>query len=1408
LFSQKNPPNLPKEKKHPTLRIHQRTPLHIFLLLIIALSLQAQEKLPFQYLNTTNGLANNICYKVFTDSKGTVWVGTQNGLSRYLGNGFKNYLPDSTRTGNIKGLIIKDIIEDPQGYLWIAAQGGGLNRYDPRTDQFVAYQHSANDPLSLSNNDVTALCLDKSGRLWVGTFAGGLNLFDQKTGKFQNFPLTSEPISEVNAFGKNSVSHILQCEENPDLLWLAGNHGIYRFDTKTLRMQHFPSSRPYTQFMSVHHLLQGPSGYLWAATYGAGVTLFRKSDATWEYFPPHPEKWEAYSSRDNIMLDMTYTNTAAANEIWVASLDQGLGLFNTATKTYRFFKTLQNDEKFPSVNAVTVDKAGRLWVANHERGLAINDPQSQAFQYALIKGDLCMGNQYNQTTDFAEDQARGLLYVTTTGCNGFYVFEKKNDIWQYKQSSKLPDFPENSLYCVEVDASGRVWVGGDNYSWSGGKGNGNIPTLSQYFPERNQLVAVKHPTVLNLKINKHRIRDITADASGNVWIATDGLGLVQYNPILDDYLLHRLPNSENGYQTNDILADKTGKIWMTTTENGLFCFNPQGNSFKHYNNFLTPKISCIGEDIEGNIWVGLSGKGVQIVHPNNDTAQKLTVPDASNKLPFPTLTHIESSPEGDLWLTTETGLCRYDKEGRRFELFDQGDGLSDAFYFGKGFTISKNGNMFIGQDGGFCYRTLSKTKEKTENTFSLLFTDLKTRGEFIDIQEKLTLNQTINLKDNENTITIRFALLDYTRPEKVRYLYQMEGIDNILNSTNDSRGEVTYHQLPPGNYKFKVIAADHEGNYCPAKIMQLHIAAPWWASWWAYLVYAILLGYLLNFLWKNQLKRTIAQEEARRLRDLDEQKTRLYGNITHEFRTPLTLLLGPTERVLSSFEKTSDEEVKSVLQSVRQNGQRLLNLVNQILDIRQREYDYQHIYWENGDVMQVIEETIKSFQPLSKIHEIKLVFHADTSQLMMDFDRDKLEHILQNLLSNALKFTPKGGLIAVNASIQPNDELLIKISDNGVGIHETELPHVFNRFYQASNQATNKAGGGTGIGLALVKELVELLGGRVAVESCVGKGTTFFVRLPQTARSINPARFSAAEDSDPNQSIQSFRFSTLENIQPETIIPNKFPMDESTQSERPSILIIEDNPEIATYIGSCLGNYEVSYAENGRIGLEKAFDALPDLVICDWMMPEKDGLEVCQTLKDDECSSHIPIIMLTARASIGDRVEGLRRGADVYLSKPFVEEELRVQVEQLLRTRQLLAEKFAQKIQQIAPETSLPAVLGLSQKDVEIEDAFLQKTLDCIRNNVNDTNLNVEKLGLLLNISHSQLHRKLSSLLQKTPTQIIRECRLEVSKKLLLETELTVAEVAYKCGFEDASYFTRVFTKEVGQSPKVFAQRK
>jgi signal transduction histidine kinase/DNA-binding response OmpR family regulator len=941
---------------------------------------------------------------------------------------------------------------------------------------------------------------------------------------------------------------------------------------------------------------------------------------------------------------------------------------------------------------------------------------------------------------------------------------------------------------------------------------------------------------------------ILEDSQCNMWFGTNGRGVSRYDPDngRGSFTHFNMEEGLSGTDVYSMLEDNQGNLWFGTG-GGVSRYERDApttdgedrGSFTHFTKeqgLSGRAVFSMLKDSQGNLWFGTDGGLNRYDPPDNyrDHRGRGSFTHYTTKAGLSDNSVFSILEDGmkNIWISTQKGITLLiphlnesssagDSEGIDYQFFTFGkeDGLKRTDFERNSACVDHNNRIWWGSISGLTMLDLNKFELPTD-TPRIRLEHIEVKQAFIDYRGLADTSYrhtlpfgkalshsfdsvvpfynypvTMTLPYDLNHLTFHFSAIDWAAPHKIKYSYLMEGLDEDW-SIPQSEPKADYRNLPDSTFTLKVKAVGAAQKWSKPFEYTFTVRPPWWLTVWAYAFYGLIIASLLYTLYRFLLNRRLQLAETHRLRELDQVKTKLYTNITHEFRTPLTVILG----MVDQLKDQAGEATKEGLKMIRRNGRQLLNLVNQLLDLRKLESGTMPVRMMQGDILLYLKYILESFHSYCASKEIRLHFLTGLKELNMDYDPEKILTILSNLLSNAIKFTPEGGdvylQLAVGSWQSAGDQLptgnclLLTVKDTGIGIPEEKLPHIFDRFYQVDDEATRRAEG-TGIGLALTRELVKLLGGSITVKSTIGEGTEFTVDLPvtQTAASLTEAVDS--------QSVKS-QVTLFVPALPEKVEGN--PLAEEDE-ERPLALIIEDNKDVVSYLTGCLEKeYVLQVAYNGQQGIDKAIEIIPDIIISDVMMPEKDGFEVCQTLKNDERTSHIPIIMLTAKADITSKIEGLERGADAYLAKPFHKEELLVRIKKLLELRKKLWQYYRSLAISESKELKIPT--GLEVENAE--NAFVSKVCEIVEGHLMDIEFNVKKLCREVGLSNSQLNRKISALTGYPAKRFIRHIRLSHAKVMLVNTDETITAVAFDNGFSDPDYFSRVFRKEFGLTPTEF----
>jgi signal transduction histidine kinase/ligand-binding sensor domain-containing protein/DNA-binding response OmpR family regulator len=1337
-------------------------------------------------------------YSLIQDTSGFIWMGNDGAIVKYDGYKFSVFKPpeDFIHLDKIKRKNITEISLDQYGNLWFGTVTSGLSRFDPETEEFFHYPYIQNAPNSITEGSVLSIACNK-GSIWVGTNKG-LNRVE-----FNPSQPDSIKVIQFRTAGNNGLAldkHKLLGNNIKDLyidkgqnLWIGTDKGLSKLDLSAAKNHKLTKEYSFEHFVKMGDTLTGI------------------------HF-------------DNI----TSISPGLSGDLWIAGQDEEkkvcLDLYTYHTKEFHSLRFKEPINK--RITSIVHARNGSLWLATYGEGVKkIDFPD---LEKKARKGNLPLVSyttynftywgtmSTNRIMSLIEDHS-GAVWIGTAYCYLFKAAPSRSWLQYHQIPSDLSDAPLVS-YAME-DSERDVWLGTTEHG------------LFRKGIHSQEYENFRHNPANSNSISSDAVNFVFEDRNKKLWIGTKK-GLNSYDKNISLFTRYNhLPNAPKGF-TYSIYEDRNGILWLSCFGEGLFLFDTQKEKFWHYKHdsadeksLKSNTITQVFEDHEGTIWVvgfylhkviknkknteGLdrltfelqgvpADIGLVVIHEDRqnrfwggtgytgllhiDPKSGEIVKDYKEKNGFlldgEGVFSIEEDNEGNLWAFGPSGIQKFDLKNEVFEFFGETSGVS---YSTSGRLTDKNKNGWIlsttGKNGYYVFHPDSirrnKIPPKVLITKFRLFNQVVKPDSKGPIQKPVSKIKNIILKHNQDNFAFEYVALHYDRTKQIQYAYQMEGIDEDWVYVGNER-IARYPKLAPGNYKFRVKAANADGvwNEKGASV-DIEILKPWWGTWLAYLIYTVSFSGAIVFFYRYQLKNKLQIQEAKRLTELDAVKTKLYTNITHEFRTPLTIILGMAAQIRTNPRDWFSEG----LQMIERSGKNLLHLVNQMLDLSKLEGGGLSVNLIQADIIVYLKYLFESFHSMAEGKEIALQFKSIQKSFMMDYDPDKILNIVFNLVSNAIKYTDKGGTITMTADPKQGSEKYFEMSiqDTGAGISAENLPLIFDRFYQASD-GRGKAGG-TGLGLAIVKELIHLMKGSVSVKSEMGKGTTFTIILPVTRNVVlgEEPMMSGIKEQLP------FELAAEGIQQDEKIIKTE---------GKPLLLIVEDNPDVVTYLSSFLSkDYQVMVGNDGKEGIDLAIENIPDLILSDVMMPVKDGFELCNTLKTDERTSHIPIILLTAKADLSSKFEGLKLGADDYLSKPVIREELELRLRNLMESRKQLQEYY-RKI--------YPALH--KEEKYQKENIFMNRLHEIFEANLDDENHDIKTLCRKLNISRMQLHRKIKALTGKSASHYLRFLRLHKAKELLLSTDKSISEIAYDVGFKALSYFSTSFSEEFGQSPKEFRQ--
>lgn len=1352
--------------------------------MLLSLGVNAND-MQFKHLDINNGLSNNQVKAICSDSHGYLWVGTVNGLNRFDGHSVKVFKKIDNDSTSLPDNYIYDIYEDNSGKLWINTFVG-LTIFDPKTEKFGTKHPVFSRGVEIPRNDIANIINDKEGNLWIFHRSTGVYKYDVKTDSVVHLRIGHELlpnaitdakidskgnfwvlsrgvsievinqstnqvirriISELDdiQFSLNDYNFYLDNDDQPWIYIVNSEYGVFHLDTKKMQLVHYNS---HSKKHKISHdniacITCKQNGDILIGTDHGGLNLIDKKSGKLTVF--EYDQGDKNSLSQNSITAILKDNN---DIIWIGTYKKGVNyyhpdLFKFSTYTQNPIRNnwITNND----VNTFAEDKKGNLWVGTNGGGLLYFDRNAKTFKSFLHQPNNPNSLSSDVIVDLCIDH-KGILWIGTYmgGLNSF----DGNTFKHYQHNPQnTRSLSNNNVWAIYEDSDKQLWIG----TLGGGISvlDRNSQTFSHFTPFRSALA------------NSNFIMSIAEDQKGNLWFATsNGVDFYDKNTGRFSQFL-RSENADNTISSNatlDVYCDSRGWVWIATRE-GLNYYNPN-----------TEKFNVLGKEI------GILDNNILTILEANDGNMWLSTPQGLTNL-------IISEQEGKVIFSTKN--------------YDEKDGLHGKEFNEHGALKTRNGELVFGGADGFSIFNPANLDNKIFNP-KVVFTDLKIQNELVEIGKELNqrvlLNNALNytesiaLKHSEKTFSIGFSAINYLLPEKIVFHYKLEGFnDNWLNTGTNSR-EITYTNLHPDNYILRVYATDVENQIKSDEInLAINVLPPFWKTKWAYSLYLIFVFSLVSFIIylvikrvKNELLEEQARLETIKTHEMDMLKMKFFTNISHEFRTPLTLIISPLERIIKT---TTDSTNQQQLKLVQRNARRLLSLVNQLLDFRRLEVQGLTLDVREGELISFCRDATESFSDLSESRNLKLTFSTNIAELKALFDYDKIEKILFNLLSNAFKFTPENGNIDVNLiyeNSQTNQQQVrIEVRDTGIGIPQEKQELIFERFVQniPEGVTVNK---GSGIGLSLTREFVQMHEGTIKVSSVPDMGSCFEVTLP------------LKHHFKLQQKTQKIISPKVEFVNDETDTIH------DGEKKQCRLMIVEDNPDIRFYLKDNLKTeYEILEAANGDQAWDLIPHQMPDLVVSDIMMPGMDGIELCRTIKTDKRTSHIPVILLTARTTEQHQLEGLENGADDYITKPFNFELLALRIKKMIELRQAVRTRFQKNFEIQPSEISITS----------LDEKFLAKVKIITEENMQEPEFSVEKLSSEVGISRAHLYNKLLALTGKTPIEYIRIMRIRRAAQLLEKSQLTVMEIAYKVGFNDPRYFTKHFKSEFKLTPTQYIKK-
>ncbi len=1331
--------------------------IFIFYILFISSLINAQDNdtnYVLEYITTNQGLPHEYVTSIISDDLNVKWIGTENGLTKYNGYNFENIKPGKNYK-KLKNENIEVLFKDESNIIWIGTKSGGISSIDVRNNSIKNYNHLINKVKSSAIN-ITAIAADKTGNIWIGTWEDGVFVIN---------PTTNKLIKHIKI--RSVVQSIVK--DNQSNMWLSYFQTVSKFKINGENLVSYKIKNNLTDL-----ILDSKRNKIWIGTSNKNTKLY--------YFDFKTQKIDSLET--GVSSDFYKTlSLDSKNRLWIGTWGKGLYRSNADLTKFSKIELVSSNSGKIKTNYKTIlkvhhDKNNQIWVATANGGVVklIEGKEfknaSEEINSGSLNGDLnftaiyksknslfvgTLNNGVHSGTDFANLKPINEIGLTKI----LAIYEHQNKLFiGSKTSFYIYDLTLNKIIFThkKISKATAFYVDNSNTLFIGTQQSGIAIVPIKDIANEKAYTFYSDLKTGNAKIESNRITGFKEDSKGNIWVGT-------YNG------LHLFDKSTRKFSAKSLkINDKLPSVII--------------NSIAIKNDY---------------IWLGTPSGLVKLAYKN----KKLTIQNKLTKeegLNSDFICAITFDAKSNIWLSTKTEIVKYNEQKHSFVNYGEDNGVKTTSFNSRSFYNFENNLIYFGGVDNITYFNPDKistidpipeviyTNLRVNNTV-IGFPNEKNEHEIID--KNFSYVDRIELNHNENFFSIGFITNNFSGKLNTKYRYKLEGFqDKWFDLQN--KNEINFAGLESGKYVLKVSATRDNQTWSEPKNLVIEVSRSPWKSIWAIILYTILvviiIFYILKF-YNDQLKLEnklkIARNDKEKEMELSELKLNFFTNISHEFRTPLTLIISPLNELMENTDL--DARVAKKLSVMERNADRLLNLINQLLDFRKAEFGLLQLNASQGNIVRFSREVYLYFNEMAKSKGIKYRYKHSDDEILFPFDRNKIEIVLCNLLSNAIKYCNSGDKITL--SVEKKDEYcIIAVQDSGLGMEEDYLDKIFDHFFQIKSAESSKMVG-SGIGLTFSKKIIELHKGTIEVKSKINVGTEFIIKLP-----INMDYYEGEINNDfvNTDNINAYQTKTTENSI-ENIVENL-----SINAKENSILIIDDNPDILDYLKDILSDsYTIFLAENGNDGFKIASEEIPDLIVSDVMMPGKDGITLCKELKSQIITSHIPIILLTARSSTVFEIQGLQTGADDYVTKPFNPVIIKARISNLLESRKNLRALFLNKIQ-------FEPTLAEIEKDTSTEGAFIHRAIVLVENNIQNSSFSIETMVDELNMSQSTLYRKIKSLTGLSLTSFIRSIRLKKAAHLILIDDLNLSQIAFEVGFNDYKYFKISFEKQFNCLPSKY----
>ena len=1327
---------------------------------------ETPEQITFSYISINEGLSQSTVFSIDQDKRGNMWFATYDGVNKYDGYAFTVYQHNEDDPNSIANDISRIVKTDSQGRVWIGTRDG-LSRYDEEKDIFQNFFYEKNGK-HLQVNGIEEISPEQ---LLIST-PEGLIMFDIKESKFiddsfstamhktiastlyrqddqiyigtstdglYTYSITQKTFEKViPILGTKQIQAILQ--QSPTRIWVATEGaGLFLINPKTKEIKnylHSPSNPKSISSNYIRSLAMDSQNRLWIGTFN-DLNIYHEGTDSFASYSSNPVENGSLSQRSvrSIFMD-------SQGGMWLGTYFGGLNYYHPIRNRFKNIRNIpyKNSLSDNVVSCIVEDKDKNLWIGTNDGGLNLYNPITQRFtSYTLQEDESARGIGSNNIKAVYVDEKKSLVYIGTHAGGLSILHRNSGQVENFNQRNS--QLVNENVYAILPDGEGNLWLG-------------TLSALVRFNPEQRSFTTIEKEKDGTPVVSK-QITTLFRDSHKRLWIGgEEGLSVFKQEG-LDIQKASILPVSNvTKLFTNCIYEASNGVIWVGTRE-GFYCFNEKDKQIKRYN--------------------------------------------TTNGLPNNVVYGILEDSFGRLWLSTNRGISCFNPETEKFRNFTESDGLQSNQFNTASYCRTSVGQMYFGGINGI---TTFRPELLLDNPYTppVVITKLQLFNKVVRPDDEtgiLTKNisetKSITLKSWQTAFSIEFVVSNYISGQHNTFAYKLEGYDKEWYYLTDSR-TVSYSNLPQGTYQFLVKAANSDGKWNPIPTALEIIVLPiWYKTWWALLIFfatfAGFITFVFRFFWMRksmEAQLEIERRDKEHQEEINQMKMRFFINISHELRTPLTLILTPLQEIIN---KISDRWTRNQLEYIQRNANRLLHLVNQLMDYRRAELGVFELKAKKGNAHQLIQDNFLFYDKLARHKKITYTLHSELEDKEVLFDANYLELIVNNLLSNAFKYTESGQSITVTLK-EENGWLLLQVSDTGIGIPINKQGKIFERFYQIESEHV-----GSGIELSLVQRLIELHHGRIELDSEENKGSTFSVYLPQDLSVYKPSELASNDEQNEEEQVYSTNSKAMYFIDTEKVENESV---ESGDKKRGTILIVEDNNEIRRYLSNGLADlFNTLEAGNGEEALEKLKDNEVDVIVTDVMMPVMDGIKLCKNVKQNIRTCHIPVIILSAKTDIKDQMEGLQMGADDYIPKPFSLAILTTKIQNMMRTRRRMLDKYAKSLEVEPEKITFNAM----------DEALLKRAMAIVEKNMDNIEFSTDEFAREMNMSRSNLHLKLKAITGESTIDFIRKIRFNEAAKLLKDGRYTVAEVSTMVGFNTPSYFATSFKKYFGCLPTEYIKK-